>query len=95
MLRADGPIRRIGGVRLGSFNSFSEYHSVAKNMSDAELAFLRRHSFREGESSTSAPTWDCSRSSSAADFPIADCLISNITRSVHSLVKPLNRAGQT
>jgi len=49
VLRADGPIRRIGGVRLGSFNSFSEYHFVAKNMSDAELAFLRRHSFREGE----------------------------------------------
>ena len=26
LVRTDGPIRRIGGVRLGSFNSFSEYY---------------------------------------------------------------------
>jgi hypothetical protein len=48
VVRADGPIRRIGGGRFGNFNSFSEYHSVAKNMSDAELAFLHRYSFRDG-----------------------------------------------
>ncbi len=47
-LSAHGPVRTVCGVRLGNFNGFSEYHSVAKGISDGELKFLRRHPLGEG-----------------------------------------------
>jgi FkbM family methyltransferase len=47
-LRASGPVRAICGVRIGNFSGFSEYHSVARGVSDPELAFLRHHDFGDG-----------------------------------------------
>ncbi len=47
-LRSEGPVRTVCGVRIGNFNSFSEYHSVPRGISAAELAFLRRHDFGDG-----------------------------------------------
>jgi FkbM family methyltransferase len=44
----DGATRNICGVKLGSFNGFSEYHSVGRGVSIAEQEFLTRFAFREG-----------------------------------------------
>jgi len=46
---AGSPVRRIQGVRLGDFNGFSEYHSVASGVQKHELAFINGHSFGEGD----------------------------------------------
>lgn len=46
--RAHGPVRTVCGVRIGDLNGFSEYHSVARGVSTAELEFLRRHEFGDG-----------------------------------------------
>jgi FkbM family methyltransferase len=43
-----GPLRTVGGVRIGNFNGFSEYHSVVRGVSNAELAFLRGYDFPSG-----------------------------------------------
>lgn len=45
---ADGPVRTVCGVRIGDFIDFSEYHSMARGVSVAELEFLRRHDFGDG-----------------------------------------------
>jgi len=48
MLSRDGPTRTICDVRMGNFNSFSEYHASALAISASELAFLDRHTLGEG-----------------------------------------------
>jgi FkbM family methyltransferase len=46
--RAGGATRNVCGVTLGSFNGFSEFHSVARGVSSAERDFLAAFPFREG-----------------------------------------------
>jgi FkbM family methyltransferase len=46
--RKGGAIRKVCGVTLGSFNGFSEFHSVARGVSSAEQAFLKSFPFRGG-----------------------------------------------
>ncbi|MDQ0394788.1 FkbM family methyltransferase [Labrys monachus] len=47
-LRRGGPVRRIGQIELGSFNGFSEYHSVVQGVSDAENRFIQTYAFGQG-----------------------------------------------
>src|SRR5258708_34690942 len=46
--RTGGAIRNVCGVKLGSFNGFSEFHSVARGVSSAEQDFLKAFPFRDG-----------------------------------------------
>ncbi len=46
--RSGGAIRNVCGVTLGSFNGFSEFHSVARGVSSAEQYFLSTFPFRDG-----------------------------------------------
>jgi FkbM family methyltransferase len=48
LVRKGGPVRKLHGVRLGNFNGFSEYHSVAGDISNNELAFIEHHHFGDG-----------------------------------------------
>jgi FkbM family methyltransferase len=47
-LRRSGPVRRIQQVELGSFNGFSEYHSVLHGVSNAEDRFMQGYAFGPG-----------------------------------------------
>jgi FkbM family methyltransferase len=47
-LSRDGAVRKVCGVKVGNFNSFSEYHSLVRGVSGAELAFLRGYPFGTG-----------------------------------------------
>jgi FkbM family methyltransferase len=42
------PVRSVCGVRVGAFNSFSEYHSFSRGVSSAELSFLEHGAFKDG-----------------------------------------------
>lgn len=48
LVRSDGATRNFGDVKLGNFNGFSEFHSIARGISAAEHAFLSRHPFAPG-----------------------------------------------
>jgi len=64
-------------------------------MSDAELALLRRHSFREGEIVDVGANLGLFSLVIRGRFPDRRLPDIQYTRSVHSLVKPLKRGGQT
>jgi hypothetical protein len=55
--------RKLRGVRLGDFNGFSEYHSVAGGVSNDGLAFIEHHPFGDGVIIDVGPTSACSRCS--------------------------------
>ena len=42
------PTRSIGGIRLGGFNGFSEYHSLPAGVSHGELRFLTAYPLTQG-----------------------------------------------
>jgi FkbM family methyltransferase len=49
LISKGGPVRKLHGVQLGDFNGFSEYHSVAGDVSNNELVFIEHHPFGDGD----------------------------------------------
>ena len=67
-LGAGVAVRIVQGVKLGDFGGFSEYHSVAHDVSTHELDFIRGYPFAEGTFIDVGANLDFFRCSSERDF---------------------------